>query len=185
MRPNWRIAPNAPDFMRHGAKAHDDDFRAYNQRMDERAASAASELKPLRHIETVTEAGARNRAAWAARDALAARASAAATVVASSLPSMDDDAFDLGEVSEMGAGRTPLGDAAPFEYMQSAASGESETLAGVFMTPAEESECTFQYEADMTECSAWYAVKPSPWIMCKERAADRLGRCLASKGGIF
>jgi len=80
---------------------------------------------------------------------------------------------------------TSLGDAAPFEYVKSAASGASETLAGVFMTPAEEAECMFQYEADMTECSAWFAAKPASWGMCKERAANRLGRCLAGKGGIF
>jgi hypothetical protein len=80
---------------------------------------------------------------------------------------------------------TPLRDAVPFEYIESAASGASDTLAGVFMTPAEEAECMFQYEADMTECSAWYAAKPASWGMCKERAADRLGRCLAGKGGIF
>jgi hypothetical protein len=80
---------------------------------------------------------------------------------------------------------TPLGDAAPFEYGKGVASDISETVAGVFMTPAEESECMFQYEADMTECSAWYAAKPSSWGMCKQRAADRLGRCLAGKGAIF
>ena len=80
---------------------------------------------------------------------------------------------------------TPLGDAAPFEYIKSAASEVSDTVAGVFLTPAEEAECMFQYNADMTECSAWYAAKPSSWGMCTQRAADRLGRCVARKGEMF
>jgi hypothetical protein len=80
---------------------------------------------------------------------------------------------------------TPLGDATPFEYGKSAASDVRDTLAGVFMMPAEESECMTQYDGDMTECSAWYAAKPSSWGMCKQRAADRLGRCLAGKGELF
>jgi hypothetical protein len=80
---------------------------------------------------------------------------------------------------------TPLGDAAPFEYIKSAASELSDTVAGVFLTPVEEAECMFQYNADMTECGAWYAAKPSSWGMCKQRAADRLGRCVAGKGELF
>ncbi|WP_423913376.1 hypothetical protein [Caballeronia sp.] len=80
---------------------------------------------------------------------------------------------------------TPLGDAAPFEYIKSAASEFSDTVAGVFLTPSEEAECMFQYNADMIECAAWYAAKPSSWGMCKQRAADRLGRCVAGKGEVF
>jgi hypothetical protein len=111
------------------SKAQDDDFRAYNQRMDERAVSATSELKPFRHIETIAEAAVRNRAAWAGGDALAALASAVASVVVSSLPSMDDDAFDLGEVSEVDTASTPLGDAAPFEYGDMPSFGDSFDIA--------------------------------------------------------
>jgi hypothetical protein len=111
------------------SKAQDDDFRAYSRRMDERAASAASELQPFRHIETVTEAGVRNRAAWAVRDAIGALATAAASVAAASLSSMDDDAFDLGEVSDVGAGSTPLGDAGPFEYGDMPSFGDSFDIA--------------------------------------------------------
>jgi hypothetical protein len=106
--------------------------------------------------------------------------------VASTLPSLgDNDACDLGDVTGIGVGGTQLGNAAPFEYVERATSKVSDTLAGVFLTPTEESECMFQYDADMTECSAWYAAKPTSWGMCKQRAADRLGRCLAGKGEIF
>ena len=126
------------------------------------------------------------RAASEGASALAASVVSGVSAVASAVPSSgDDDAFDLGDVTEIGGGSTPLGDAAPFEYAKSATSEVSDTLARVFLTPAEESECMFQYNADMTECSAWYAAKPTSWGMCKQRAADRLGRCLAGKGGIF
>jgi hypothetical protein len=148
----------------------------------ERAASLA--LRPIRHIETVTEAGARNLAAWAARDALAALASATASAVASSLPSSDGDVLDLGEVSEVGTGSTPLGDAAPFEYGGSAASGGSDTLAGVFLSPAEEAECMTQYHLDMVECSAYYSMQKSSWGMCSDRASQRLARCVTGKGDL-
>ena len=172
------------------SKAARDDLMAYNQEIDERIAREARALaKPFRHLETMAEAQARNIAARAAREgasALAASVVSVVSAVASALPSSgDDDAFDLGNVTDVGGATTPLGDAAPFEYVKSVTSGASDTLAGVFLTPAEESECMFQYDADMTECSAWYAAKPTSWGMCKQRAADRLGRCLAGKGEIF
>jgi hypothetical protein len=129
--------------------------------------------KPL---ETWAEATARTRAARAASALLAS--------VASSIPS-PDQAFDLGEVTDVDSATTPLGDAVPFEYIKSAASEVSDTVAGVFLTPAEEAECMFQYNTDMTECGAWYAAKPSSWGMCKQRAADRLARCVAGKGELF
>jgi hypothetical protein len=81
-----------------------------------------------------------------------------------------------------GKATTKLGDAVPFEYVKSAASKVSDTVAGVFLTPAEEAECMLQYDLDMAECGAWYAAKPSSWGMCKQRAADRLGRCVSGKG---
>ncbi|WP_174362205.1 hypothetical protein [uncultured Caballeronia sp.] len=164
-------------------KAYREELAEYHQLVED-AERAARPPQVFRHIETIAEA-ARNRAAWAALDALAALASTAASAVVSALPSMDDEVFDLGNVSEVGTCSTPLGDAAPFEYVKNAASEANDTLAAVFMTPAEEAECMTQYEADMTECSAWYAAKPTSWGMCKQRAADRLGRCLAGKGEIF
>jgi hypothetical protein len=143
--------------------------------MRERAATLSKAGFP-KHIETIAEAGARNLAARAASALLAS--------VASAMPSADQ-AFDLGEVTDAGSGSTPLGDASPFEFVKSAASEVSDTVAGVFLTPAEEAECMFQYNADMTECGVWYAAKPSSWGMCTQRAADRLGRCVAGKGEMF
>jgi hypothetical protein len=172
------------------SKAYRDDLKAYNQEIDERIAREARALqKPFRHVETMAEAQARNIAARAASEKISALASSVVSVVsgvASALPSLgDNDACDLGDVTEIGGGGTQLGNAAPFEYVERATSKVSDTLAGVFLTPTEESECMFQYDADMTECSAWYAAKPTSWGMCKQRAADRLGRCLAGKGEIF
>jgi len=93
------------------SKAHEEDFDAYKQEMA-RAERAARPLNPFRHIETIAEAAARNRAAWAARDALAALA----LTTASSLPFMDDSAVDLDVASDVDMGSTAPGGAAPFEY---------------------------------------------------------------------
>ena len=72
---------------------------------------------------------------------------------------------------------TPLGDARPFEYAPDTI-GDAEQEAGVFLTPAEEMECETQYEADMGQCSAYWAMQSSSWAMCKERAMQRYARCL-------
>ena len=93
-----------------------------------------------------------------------------------------ESAIDLGEVTDVGSATTPLGDAAPFEYVKSATSEVSDTLAGVFLTPAEEVECMTQYDLDMEECSMYYSMQKTSWGMCKDRSAQRLARCLAGKG---
>jgi hypothetical protein len=72
---------------------------------------------------------------------------------------------------------TPLDNAQPFEYTPDAI-GDAEQDAGVFLTPAEETECEMQFNADMDECSAWYAMKPSSWGICKDRAMQRYAGCL-------
>ena len=102
------------------SKAYRDDLKAYNQEIDERIAREARALqKPFRHVETIAEAQARNIAARAASEKISALAASVVSVVsavASALPSSgDDDAFDLGDVTEIGGGSTPLGDAAPFK----------------------------------------------------------------------
>jgi hypothetical protein len=75
---------------------------------------------------------------------------------------------------------TPLGDAQPFELGDSATAATDgvEQDAGIFLTPAEEAECEMQLNADMDECSAWYAMKPSSWGMCKDRSMQRYAGCL-------
>jgi hypothetical protein len=173
--------PPARDSLRHPPaldyQAWSDQYHAERRaetleiEMRQRAATFSKSGFP-KHIETIAEAGVRN---------IAARAASALLAVASAIPARSR-AFDLGEVTGVGSESTPLGDAAPFEYVKGAASQVIDTVAGVFLTPAEEAECRFQYNADMTECSAWYAAKPSSWGMCTPRAADRLGRWVAGKG---
>ncbi|SAL45181.1 hypothetical protein [Caballeronia humi] len=81
---------------------------------------------------------------------------------------------------------TPLGDATPFELVDNTPIGDPDLhAAGFRLTPGEENECMSQYDIDMDYCSVLYAMKPSAWGVCKERAADRLGRCLAGKGAMF
>ncbi|MEM5387433.1 hypothetical protein VSR68_28080 [Paraburkholderia phymatum] len=76
---------------------------------------------------------------------------------------------------------TPLGDAESFEYSEDMSVGDADQEAGVFLTPAEEAECEIQLNADMDECSAWYAAKPSSWGTCRERAMQRYANCLRGR----
>jgi hypothetical protein len=112
------------------SKAYRDDLKAYNQEIDERIARESRALqKPFRHVETMAEAQARNIAARAASEGTSTLAAAVVSVVsavASALPSLgDDDAFDLGDVTEIGGVNTPLGDAAPFEFGDMPSFGDS------------------------------------------------------------
>ena len=93
-----------------------------------------------------------------------------------------EGAIDLGEVTGVGSASTSLGDAAQVEYVKSMTYEGSDTLAGVFLTPAEEAECMTQYNLDMEECSMYYSMQKTSWGMCKDRSAQRLARCLAGKG---
>jgi hypothetical protein len=105
-------------------------LQAYNKAIDDRIArESRSALKPLRHIESIAEAGERNRAARAALGGLASLGSAALSVAASSLPSMRDDALNLGDTSNTGTSSTPLGNAAPFELGESPRFGDSFDIA--------------------------------------------------------
>jgi hypothetical protein len=170
--------------------AHAADFASYTQAVDERARASKMALTPFRHIETIAEAGARNLAARSASGGLAALAPSVGSIVSavtSLFPSLnvslgDGGALAVGDVSEFDARRTPLGDAAPFRYIESARSAAGDTVAGVFLTPAEEAECMFQYNLDMAECSAYYSMQKTSWGMCSDRASQRLARCVTGKG---
>jgi hypothetical protein len=169
------------------SKAHRDDLQAYNQMIDERDARTAGALKPFRHIETIAEAGARNLAARAASGRLAALASSVGTVVsavASSLPSLNDAAEDegvlnLGDVTELHAGSTPLSDAAAFEYIKSAAGDDVLSVAARGVSEAIETQCMAEYERTLDLCG----VLASPMsgargvALCKENAFDRYQQC--------
>jgi hypothetical protein len=112
------------------SKAYSEDLQAYNKAIDDRIAwESRSSLKPFRHIESVTEAGERNRAAWAALGGLASLGSAALSIAASSLPSIKDGAPYLGDRSDTGISSTPLGDAAPFELGDMPSFGDSFDIA--------------------------------------------------------
>ena len=60
--------------------AHAADFASYTRAVDERVRASKMALTPIRHIETITEAGARNRAARAASEGLAALASSVGAI---------------------------------------------------------------------------------------------------------
>jgi hypothetical protein len=74
------------------------------------------------------------------------------------------------------------GDSQPFELGDQAGIGDVQQDAGVFLTPAEEAECEMQHAADLDECSAWYAAKPSSYGMCMDRAMHRYATCLRGQG---
>ncbi|MGV7247122.1 hypothetical protein ACRXB1_36705, partial [Caballeronia sp. M23-90] len=113
-------------------------------------------------------------------DALAALASTAASAVASALPSMGDaDVFDLGNVSEVGTGSTPLGDAAPFEYAPSATGDDVLSITARGVSEAHEAECFAEYERTIDFCNAL-----GPAIggargaaLCRQNAFDRYQQC--------
>jgi hypothetical protein len=169
------------------SNAQRDDFQAYSQAIDERTARAASALKPFRHIETIAEADARNLAARAASGGLAAFASSVGTAVsavASSLPSFNDAAADegvlnLGDVTELRAGSTPLGNAGPFEYVKSATGDDVLSIAARGVSEAQEAGCFAEYERTIDFCNAL-----GPAIggvrgnaLCKQNAFDRYQQC--------
>ncbi|SMG20967.1 hypothetical protein [Paraburkholderia susongensis] len=77
---------------------------------------------------------------------------------------------------------TPLGEAQPFEYSEAAPIDNTEQDAGLFLSPEEETECEMQLNADMDECSVWYAAKPSSWGVCRERSMQRYANCLRGLG---
>ncbi|WP_162916037.1 hypothetical protein [Burkholderia sp. PAMC 26561] len=160
-------------------KWYQQELAEYHQLVED-AERAARPPKVFRHIETIAEAAVRNRAAWAARDALAALASTAASAVASALPSMgDDDVFDLGNVSEVGTGSTPLGDAAPFEYAPSATGDDVLSVAARGVSEAIETQCMDEYERALDMCGAVaYPMGLSRGMaLCRENAFDRYQQC--------
>lgn len=112
-------------------------------------------------------------------DWLGVTESVAGAVLGSDADAVSDGGGELADAVDDSL--TPLGDAQPFTYAESAA-GDIEQDAGVFLTPAEEAECQMQLNADMDECSAWYAAKPSSWGTCRERAMQRYANCLRGIG---
>jgi hypothetical protein len=115
----------------------------------------------------------------AAGDALVALASAAPSVAVSSLPSMDDDVFDLGEVSEIGAGSTPLGAAAPFGYSASEPGGNLLSIAARSVSESHEAGCFAEYESELDLCNAFAPAMSGArgTALCKQNAFNRYQQC--------
>ncbi|MGX7000608.1 hypothetical protein [Caballeronia sp. KNU42] len=163
------------------SKAYRDDLKAYNQEIDERIAREARALqKPFRHVETMAEAQARNIAARAAREAASALAASVVSAVASALPSSgDEEACDLGEVTDVGGATTPLGDAAPFEYVKSVTGDDVLSIAARGVSEAQEANCFAEYERALDMCGA--VAYPMGLIrgmaLCRENAFDRYQQC--------
>jgi hypothetical protein len=146
-------------------------LQAYNQAIDDGAARAASALKPFRHIETIAEAGVRNIAARAASALLASAASALAS---------RNDAFDLGEVTDAGSGSTPLGNAAPFEYVKSATGNDVLSIAARGFGESVQADCFYRYERDMDICNALAGMMGSGMrglALCKQNAFEDYQTC--------
>jgi hypothetical protein len=172
------------------SKAYSEDLKAYNKAIDDRIEwESRSALKPFRHIESVTEAGERNRAAWAALGGLASLGSAALSIVASSSssspspspsPSIEDDSLNLGDMSSTGAGSTPLGDAAPFEYVKSATGDDVMSMAARGFGESVQADCFYQYERDMNICNALAGMMGSGMrglALCKQNAFQDYQTC--------
>jgi len=166
------------------SKAHRNDLKAYNQEIDERLAREARALqKPFRHLETMAEAQARNIAARAASQGLGALAGSVASVVsaaASALPSSsDDEAFDLGDVTDAGGATTPLGNAAPFEYIESVTGDDVMSIAARGVSEAHEADCFAEYERALDMCGAVaYPMGLNRGMaLCRENAFDRYQQC--------
>ena len=159
------------------SKAYREELAEYHQQVED-AERAARPPQVFRHIETIAEAVARNRAAWAARDALAALASTA-SAVASAVPSLDDDVLDLGNVSGVGTGSTPLADAAPFEYVKSATGDDVLSLAARGVSEAHETECYAEYENELEMCNFAGALYKDPrtYALCKQRTFSNYQSC--------
>ncbi|MDP9155368.1 MAG: hypothetical protein M3O74_14075 [Pseudomonadota bacterium] len=159
-------------------KWYQQELAEYHQQVED-AERAARPPQVFRHIETIAEAAVRNRAAWAARDAFAALASTAASVVASALPSMDHEVFDLGNVSEVGTGSTPLGDAAPFEYFRSATGDDVLSAAARGVGEELNADCFYEYESAMRTCDnlAHLMGGARGYALCKQNAFEDHQTC--------
>jgi len=111
--------------------AHRADFARYTQAVDDRVRAAKTALAPIRHIETIVEAGARNRAARAASGGLAALVSSVESIASAGAPSFPALTVSPEErgIPDLGAGRTPLGSATPFELGDIPSFGDSFDIA--------------------------------------------------------
>ena len=163
------------------SKAYRDDLKAYNQEIDERIAREARALqKPFRHVETMAEAQARNIAARAAREAASALAASVVSAVGSALPSSgDEEAFDLGEVTDFGGATTPLGDAAPFEYVKSVTGDDVLSIAARGVSEEQEAECHAMYEFELEQCLFTRAIynDPRSYALCNQNAFANYQSC--------
>jgi hypothetical protein len=87
--------------------------------------------------------------------------------------------MDVGSLSSIGEATSPLGNAAPFEYLQSAIGDDVMSIAARGVSEAKEASCFSEYEQTMEFCNAM-----APAIgglrgkaLCKQNAFDRYQQC--------
>lgn len=102
--------------------------------------------------------------------------------VLGAVPNGDDDSMlkSFGDTDDSDGGSL-LGNAQLFEYQPDGLFDQTQDVAGVFLTPAEEAGCDLQYELDMAECSTYAAMDKGYWGTCKERAMQRYSNCLRGR----
>ncbi|WP_031361502.1 hypothetical protein [Caballeronia sordidicola] len=90
-----------------------------------------------------------------------------------------EGAIDLGEVTDVGSATTPLGDAAPLEYVKSVTGDDVMSLAARGVSEAQETECFAQYERDMDECTAYRSAMGGQRFMdtCSQQAFMNYQQC--------
>ena len=90
-----------------------------------------------------------------------------------------NDAFDLGELTDPGNGSTPLGDAAPFEYMKGATGNDVLSIAARGVSEAREADYFGSYENDLELCNFAGALYKDPrtYALCKQRAFSNFQSC--------
>jgi len=111
---------------------------------------------------------------------LSALLSEGLSAVAAALPSFEDsDVVDLGNVSEVGRGSTPLGDASPFEYSPSGGGDDLLSLAMRGVSEGQESEGFADYQTNMSMCDALagHLGGPRATALCKQNAFQSYQTC--------
>jgi len=88
-------------------------------------------------------------------------------------------AINLGEVTDVGGATTPLGNAAPFEYVKSVMGDDVMSITARGVSEGKEAQCFAEYEIDMDLCSAGRAMFKSPayFLECKSRAFANYQQC--------
>ncbi len=115
-------------------------------------------------------------------DALVGGVQALATLTSMGVirPSETGSGIDIGEGTGNGVGSTPLGDAAPFEFVKSATGDDVLSMAARGFGESVEADCFYQYERDMDICNALAGMMGSGMrglALCKQNAFQDYQTC--------